>query len=158
MEPEPTVVQPELTIGRFLDEIARTSRHSTYPVVERGRVLGLLPMRCIVEVPRAHRDTRTLRDCMLPRDEVPQFAPEKDLAEALAELIESDAHRGLVVEGERLAGLLSITHVARALELGAPPHGRPERGSVCLLHPVDGADIRGYALPADTSPDKPRAR
>jgi CBS domain-containing protein len=45
--------------------------------------------------------------------------------DALAELSASDVNRGLVVADGRLAGFLSITDLARALEVGRP--SRPAR-------------------------------
>jgi CBS domain-containing protein len=45
--------------------------------------------------------------------------------DALAALSESAVNRGLVVEDGRLAGFLSITDLARALEVGRP--SRPVR-------------------------------
>ena len=62
---------------------------------------------------------------MLPRDRVPLFAEDDDLVEALGELGQSELSRGLVVDGDRLVGLLSITDVARVLEIAAPWRPRP---------------------------------
>ncbi len=48
-----------------------------------------------------------------------------DLVEALGELGQSELSRGFVVDGDRLVGFLSITDVARVLEIAAPPRPRP---------------------------------
>jgi Zn-dependent protease/CBS domain-containing protein len=113
----PVTVPPDLPLGRFMDEIVWGTRHTTYPVVEDGRVVGLLPLRCVAEVPRAEWETRTVRDCMLSLEQVPQLSEDEELADALAELSEGTVHRGLVLEDGRLAGLLSLTDAARALEI-----------------------------------------
>lgn len=63
---------------------------------------------------------------VVPGDDVPRFAEDDDLVEALGELGESELGRGLVVDGDRLLGLLSITDLARALEVG-PPRRRLRR-------------------------------
>lgn len=76
-------------------------------------------------VPREEWDTRRVREAMVPRDRVPLFAEDDELIEALAELSESELLRGLVVDGDRLLGLLSITDIARALEIGGPRGARP---------------------------------
>jgi Zn-dependent protease len=116
---DPVVVPPDVTLGRFMDEIVWNRRFTTYPVVEDGRPVGLLPFRCVAQVPRAEWDEKRVRDCMLPLDEVPVLEPVDDAIDALAELSQDDLGRGLVVENGRLVGLLSITDLARALE--APP-------------------------------------
>ncbi len=86
-------------------------------MTENGRAVGLLPFRCVAEVPRQEWDTRTVRECMLPREEVPVVAEDDELIDAAGELAEQDVNRALVLDGERLVGLLSITDVARALEV-----------------------------------------
>jgi Zn-dependent protease len=116
---DPVSVPPDLTLGRFMDEIVWSRRYTTYPVVEDGRPVGLLPFRCVAEVPRAEWDGKRVRDCMLGLEAVPVLAPEEDALDALAELSQDGVHRGLVVADGRLVGLLSITDLARALD--APP-------------------------------------
>jgi Zn-dependent protease len=117
MNPQPVTASPDETLGRFMDEIVWTRRHTTYPVIQDGRAVGLLPFRCLAAVPRAEWDTRRVRDCMLGLDEVPLLAPGLDLVDAAAELSESDLGRALVVDDDRLVGLLSVSDVARAFEL-----------------------------------------
>ena len=117
---EPATVAPDLALGRFMDEVMWARRYTSYPVVEAGRPLGLLPFRCVAQVPRAEWDLRTVRDCMVPLDRVPRLRGDQELTDALVELTESDVHRGLVLDDAGgLAGLLSITDLVRALETGA---------------------------------------
>ena len=114
----PVTVDSDLTLGQFMDDVGWNRLYTTYPVTDDGRAVGLLPFRCVAEVPRQEWDTRRVRDCMLPRDRVPVLSEDDELIEALAELGEAPVHRGLVLDGDRLTGFLSITDLARALELG----------------------------------------
>ena len=114
---DPVTARPDLTIGEFMDEVVWKTRYTTYPVTENGHALGLLPFRCVAEVPRNEWETRTVRDCMVPAKEVPVVSANDELIDAAAELAGSDLHRALVVDGERFVGLLSATDVARALEI-----------------------------------------
>src|SRR6185295_14855014 len=47
MTTNPVVVSPDTTLGEFMDTIVLSRRHTTYPVVENGRAVGLLPFRCV---------------------------------------------------------------------------------------------------------------
>jgi Zn-dependent protease/CBS domain-containing protein len=114
---EPVTARPDLTIAEFMDDIVWKARHTTYPVTDNGHALGLLPFRCVAQVPRSEWEKRTVRDCMLPVEQVPVVSPDDELTDAAAELSEGDIHRALVVDGDRFVGLLSATDVARALEL-----------------------------------------
>ena len=62
---------------------------------------------------------------MIPSEEVPLLDEDEPAIDALAELSASAVNRGLVVENGHLAGLLSITDLARALEAARP--GTPTR-------------------------------
>jgi CBS domain-containing protein len=53
---------------------------------------------------------------MLRGDDVVRLDPDDELVDALAELSERGSGRGLVVDGDRLVGLLSASDLARALE------------------------------------------
>jgi Zn-dependent protease/CBS domain-containing protein len=117
---DPATVEADLSLARFMDEVARSRRYTTYPVLDRGRPVGLLAFRSVAAVPRDEWDTRRVRDSMIPREEVPLLDEDEPAIDALGELSDSDVNRGLVVENGHLAGLLSITDVARALEVGRP--------------------------------------
>ena len=123
---EPVTARPDLTIAEFMDDIVWKARHTTYPVTDNGHALGLLPFRCVAEVPRSEWETRTVADCMVPADQVPVVAEDDELFDAAAELSEGGIHRALVVDGDRFVGLLSATDVARALEIRRAD-GRPLR-------------------------------
>ena len=123
MIPDPVTVMPDLTLGRFMDDIVWQQRYTTYPVVEGERAVGLLPFRCVAEVPRGEWDSRRVRECMLDLDDVPVLSADDDAIDALVELSQTSVNRGLVLDDGRLAGLLSITDLARALE--AAPRRRP---------------------------------
>lgn len=123
----PVVVDPDITVGRFLDEVASSRRFTTYPVVDPGgRPIGLLAFSSVAAVPRSECDTRRVRDTMIALDRVPLLAETTSAVEALADLSSRPGqNRGLVVNNGDLDGLLSITDLARALEARRPP--RPVR-------------------------------
>ena len=117
---DPATVEADLTLGQFMDEVARSHRHTTYPVLEHGRPVGLLAFRSVAPVPRNEWDTRRVRELMIPRQGIPLLSEDEPAADALAELSASSVNRGLVVENDHLAGLLSVTDLLRALELRRP--------------------------------------
>jgi Zn-dependent protease len=117
---EPVTVDADLTLGQFMDDVAWSRRYTTYPVLEHGHPIGLLAFRSVAGVQREEWNTRRVRDAMVPFDEVPLLTEAEPAIDALAELSTSDVNRGLVVDDDRLAGFLSITDLARALEVGRP--------------------------------------
>ena len=122
---KPVTVDADSTISRFMDDVVLSHRFTSYPVLAEGRPVGLLPFASVAAVPRSDWDTRRVRDTMIPLDEVQVLTEDEKAVDALAELSAPGANRGLVVENGHLAGLLSITDFARALEVGRRPAQAP---------------------------------
>jgi Zn-dependent protease len=118
---EPVTVDADSTIGHFMDNVAWSQRFTTYPVLDEGRPVGLLAFASVAAVPRSEWETQRVRDTMIPLDEIPLLTEDEKAVDALAELSAPTANRGLVVDNGHLAGLLSITDLARALEVGRRP-------------------------------------
>ena len=125
MTRDPVTVPADATVGSFMDEIAWTHRHTTYPVVDDGRVVGLLSFRCVASVPRAEWDAHPVRECMLAPAAVAELREDEPAIDALAELGERPSGRGVVLEDGRLVGMVSRSDLARALELA--PRATPRR-------------------------------
>ena len=93
-----------------------SQRHTTYPVVDDDMPVGLLPFRCVANVPRGEWEVRRVRDCLISLDKVPVLGEGEDAVDALAELSQSAGGHGLVVSNGGLAGIISTSDLARALE------------------------------------------
>ena len=103
------------TLAHFMDEVAHVHRFTTYPVMECGRVVGLLPFARVAAAPRAGWDEQRVRDCMIPLGNAPSVQAETPLLDALQELQSHGADRALVLDHGELEGLLSITDVGRVV-------------------------------------------
>jgi Zn-dependent protease len=112
---DPVTARAGETIGQFMDETVGQTRFTAYPVVADGRVVGVLPFRCIAQTPRSEWDGRTVGECALDLDHVPVVHEDDSAANALATLSEGDLHRALVMDGGRFSGFLSISDIARVL-------------------------------------------
>jgi Zn-dependent protease/predicted transcriptional regulator len=115
---DPVIVDADSTIGRLMDDVAGSHRFTTYPVLEGDRPVGLLAFASVAAVPRSDWDSRGVRETMFPLDDVPLLTEDEMAVDALQELSAPTGNRGLVVDDGHLAGLLSITDIARALEVG----------------------------------------
>lgn len=50
-----------MSLGQFMDEVARSQRFTSYPVLDDRRPVGLLAFRSVAGVPRDQWDTQRVR-------------------------------------------------------------------------------------------------
>jgi Zn-dependent protease/CBS domain-containing protein len=118
MDADPVTTRPELTLDEFSRLAGIDLDHDAYAVLgDDGRPLGIIPTRALAEVPHANWRFLTVADCMIGRAHVPALTAEASLDDAMEALRRSPVRRVLVVDGERLVGLLSLDDVARTLGL-----------------------------------------
>jgi Zn-dependent protease/CBS domain-containing protein len=117
MVPQPVTVDPDMSLQRFADEVFFRHRHATYPVSRNGEVVGILPFRNVAAVPSEQWPARTTADEMIGLDQVMSVAPDQPAEEMLTKLASTPLHRALVIDDGRLVGLVSLTDLARLVEL-----------------------------------------
>jgi len=116
MTPDPDTVRPGTSIADFIEDVAHARGHSTYPVVERGRLVGLVSLRLAARVPAAERLTTTVRDVMVSVENVPVVGPDEEVFDAVMKL-QGGPGRAVVTDGKRVLGILSGSDIARAMEV-----------------------------------------
>jgi CBS domain-containing protein len=88
-----------------------------FPVVDDGKIVGLVTLENVRAVDRAARDTTTVRDIMTPSDKLVVATPEEDAADALNKLAQKDVNQLPVVNRGELVGLLRRRDIMRWLQL-----------------------------------------
>jgi CBS domain-containing protein len=87
-------------------------RYSAYPVLDSGRVAGIVTLQAIRDVPREEWDQRSARDIMVPLSELVTVRPEDSLVTVLERLRGSPARRVLVMRGDAVLGLITPSDIA----------------------------------------------
>lgn len=113
---EPVSVDPDTWLSEFMRNCFFRHRHVAYPVMEGDRPVGLISFRSVLDVPDEAWSSRRVRDAMVPLDRLPTLSPETPLESAIERLAATESNRCLVLAGDRLAGLLSITDATRVIE------------------------------------------
>jgi Zn-dependent protease len=62
----PIVIEPDLPISRFVDEVLPLHRYSSFPVARGKSLLGILTLDDLKKLPRAQWRDRRIRDAMRP--------------------------------------------------------------------------------------------
>ncbi|GAA3162159.1 site-2 protease family protein [Blastococcus jejuensis] len=119
MTPRPDVVPAGLTVAAFVDEYLFSRRHSSFPVVDDGRPVGLLTLARVKAVPAADRATTPLRDIAWPLAEIAVAAPDDRVPDLVARLGPAGDGRALVLADGELVGIVTPTDISRAVQHAA---------------------------------------
>jgi Zn-dependent protease/CBS domain-containing protein len=114
----PVTVAADDTLAECVASLRGEPRHTAYPAVEGGAVVGLLPLRALAATPPQRWDDVHVRDRLLPLADVPLLTRDTPATDAAETLAASSVGRGLVFADGELIGILSLTDVARAIALG----------------------------------------
>ncbi|HEX2467612.1 MAG TPA: CBS domain-containing protein [Solirubrobacterales bacterium] len=116
MVKSPVCVDPELALDQFMEQFFFPHRHVAYPVLDDGRPVGLISFRSVLALPPESWSGRRVRDVMVPLERLPVLSPSTPLEPAVAQLSRTESNRALVLDGDEMAGLLSITDATRVIE------------------------------------------
>jgi Zn-dependent protease/CBS domain-containing protein len=117
MNTSPVVVAPDLDLRQFVEDYVYRYHHKTYPVVADGRVEGVISTRMLANHPRGEWGRHTVGEAM-ERDIKPvSIGPDADALQALDRMQRTGSARLLVMEGERLSGIVSLKDLLSLLQL-----------------------------------------
>ncbi|MFF4850854.1 site-2 protease family protein [Streptomyces sp. NPDC001194] len=106
-----------LSVRRFIEEVAVASRHSALPLLDfDGRPSGVVRVRGLARIPDAQRDALRVRDAATPLERCAVAAPGDLLGEALDALRPGVGLPLLVVDADRLVGIVTAKDVTRLVE------------------------------------------
>jgi CBS domain-containing protein len=88
-----------------------------FPVVDDGRLEGLITTREVANVPRSEWDQHTVGEVMRHDLDTVRITPETDAMHALRQIQRTGNSRLLVTEGDRLVGIVSLKDLLRFLNL-----------------------------------------
>jgi Zn-dependent protease len=110
MDPPPPAVPADLTLSQTLDRYLRGHESEAFPVVENGRVIGMISFGSAREL--GGRDPlRPARDALIPLEDVLVARPDEPLAEVSSRL--GSERAALVLRDGELVGAISGTGVYR---------------------------------------------
>jgi acetoin utilization protein AcuB len=128
MTPGPLTVTPRTSVAAAM-RLVRDNGISHLPVVERGRIVGVVRRERLLALTPSEATTLsrhelldTLSRLTVERAVEPALTlpPRTPLAEVTRHLLDRNAHEALVVDEDRLVGILTHSDLLRALIPKAP--------------------------------------
>jgi Zn-dependent protease/CBS domain-containing protein len=118
MDASPAAASPTLSVQDFVLEHSLRRGHRALPVVENGRLLGIVS---ITDAKHLAHDAwaNTLVSQIMTRVPLKTLGPEADLNAALELMVANGVHQVPIVRDDALLGMLSRADVMRYMQLGA---------------------------------------
>jgi Zn-dependent protease/predicted transcriptional regulator len=107
-------VAPALPVTRVI-EMMYATKHLGFPVVDRDMLVGMITVADVHNMPPVDRDAMQVRDVM--NRGVIAVAPETPVVDALRIMGSKDIGRVLVVDKDRLVGIVTRTDILKVVEL-----------------------------------------
>ena len=117
MTPECITVSPDLTLADFVNNYIYKHYQQTYPVVDRGRLVGMISVQDIMKLDKKKWGWSHVRTNMIGRSALRTITPDTPAADAL-EALQRHKHASLlVIEDEELIGVITLSDIVNYLSV-----------------------------------------
>jgi CBS domain-containing protein len=113
----PAPVSPSTSVAEVIEEHMVRGGRRAVAVVEGTRLVGIVTLTDVREVPPEDRAQRTVRDVMGGRDDLVVLSPRDSVRKALESLVSGDYEQAPVVEDGQLVGMLTRADIVRHLQI-----------------------------------------
>ena len=110
-------VPPSLTVGQLVKDHVYRYHFKMFPVMDGNHLLGCASTRQIKEVPHEEWDAHLVEEIVEPCSEENTISPEIGAIEALKRMNRDGRSRLMVVENERLVGIISLKDLGALISL-----------------------------------------
>jgi len=118
MTSQPLTVPPSLSIEQLVQDYIYRHHFKMFPVLENSRLLGCITTREVKTVPQEKWSDRTVGELTSPCSADNTVSPDTDAMQVLSLMTQPNASsRFMVVEDQRLIGIISLTDLKEFLSL-----------------------------------------
>jgi Zn-dependent protease len=117
MKTDPVTVPPGISLQEFVDRYLYTHHFKMYPVVQGDSLKGVISTREIKQADRSQWEQKTVGDVMQECSENNVVSPDTDSMKALSLMHRTGTSRLLVVDQNRLEGIVVLKDLLRFLSL-----------------------------------------
>ncbi len=111
------LVPPNIPVSTLVyDYIIQTDEHA-FPVIDNGRLVGLVSIRDIRKVPRPGWEQTEVGEIMTAAAQLTTARPGERASQALCDMVRHDMNQIPVLQDGRLVGMLQCKNILRWLQL-----------------------------------------
>jgi Zn-dependent protease/CBS domain-containing protein len=130
MKPDPVTVTSSIPLSDLVENYVYKHHFKMYPVVDDGRLKGCISTHEIKGVPREEWNRQKVSDVAIPCSGENSIAPEADATIALSLMHKNGNSRLMVVDKDRLVGVIALKDLLRFLSLKLDLEGEELAGKI----------------------------
>ncbi len=115
MTRHPETVSPDLNLRDLIDQYFFQRSYQAFPVVENESLMGIITLNQVKEIPNDRWTNYAVRDIMTPINQSLLVHPQEKLSEVLHKMEDSGVRRVLVVDRDKLEGIITASDITRWL-------------------------------------------
>lgn len=117
MNPDPITVPADISISDLVHYYVYAHHFHMFPVVQDSKILGSISTQEIKKIPKKEWDHRSVGEALVPCSTDTIVSPETDAMDVLSLLQRTGRSRLPVMDGDRLAGVISLKDLLGFLSL-----------------------------------------
>jgi len=117
MKADLVTVTPSVTLSQFVDDYIYRYHYKMYPVVDRDKLMGVVTVNRLKDVPREEWPSHTVREVASFCTESNTIEPGADATAALEKMNRVGTSRLMVVDHGRLVGILALRDLLKFLAI-----------------------------------------
>ncbi len=114
---EMQTLDPTISLDEAVDRYFLKYGYGGFPVLDRGKFLGILTLKEVKNVPREDWARVKVSEVYVPHESRWEVSPEADVMKALELMIKEDKGRIIVTDRDQVVGLITRNGIARYVQL-----------------------------------------
>ncbi len=117
MTTDVVVLEAALTLDEAVDNYFLRFGYGGFPVMRGGRLVGMLSLKELKAIPRERWSVLTVGEVMVPHGFQAEVHPDEPITAAMERMFHDDRSRLVVMDGDKVIGLVTRSGIARFLDL-----------------------------------------
>ena len=117
MTTDVVALEAGLTLDGAVDNYFLRFGYGGFPVMDGGRLVGMLSLKELKAIPRERWSALTVGEVMVPHGYQAEVHPDEPIAAAMEQMFHDDHSRLVVMDGDKVLGLVTRSGIARFLDL-----------------------------------------
>lgn len=113
----PPTVSANITVESLIEDYIMQTDDHAFPVMEDGKLVGIVCLDDVRRVPSGERQTKTISDIMTPKSDLITINPDDPASDALKEISNRSIRQLVVLQDGELFGLVRRRDIVRYLQL-----------------------------------------